>query len=49
MHYCYVYGGKRNMNFHCWLSNISIERLRSEDYIVEIRDYQYTEFKGKVK
>ena len=43
MHYCYVYGGKRNLNFHGWLSNISIEKLRSEYCTVEIRDYQYTE------
>ena len=43
MHYCYVYGGKRNLNFHGWLSNMSIERLRSEDCAVEIRDYQYIE------
>ena len=43
IHYCYVYGGKRNLNFHGWLSNISIEKLRSEGCTVEIRDYQYTE------
>ena len=43
IHYCYVYGGKRNLNFHGWLNNVSIERLRSEDCTVEIRDYQYTE------
>lgn len=42
IHYCYVYGGKRNLNFHGWLSNVSIERFRNEDCIVEIRDYQYT-------
>ena len=46
MHYCYVYGGKRNLNFHGWLSNISIEKLRSEGCTVEIRDYQYTETRG---
>lgn len=43
MHYCYVCGGKRNLNFHGWLSNISIETLRSEGCTVEIRDYQYIE------
>ena len=43
IHYCYVCGGKRNLNFHGWLSNMSIERLRSEDCTVEIRDYQYIE------
>ena len=43
MHYCYVYGSLRNLNFHGWLSNMSIERLRSEGCTVEIRDYWYTE------
>ena len=43
MHYCYVYGGLRNLNFYGWLSNMSIERLRNEGCTVEIRDYWYTE------
>lgn len=38
MHYCYVYGGKRNLNFHGWLNNMSIEMFESEGCIVEIRD-----------
>lgn len=41
LHYCYVYGGKRNLNFHGWLNNLTIERLENEGCTVEIRDYEY--------
>ncbi len=41
MHYCYVYGGKRNLNFHGWLNDITIEKLENEGCTVEIRDYEY--------
>lgn len=41
LHYCYVYGGKRNLNFHGWLNNITIKNLKNEGCIVEIRDYEY--------
>lgn len=38
MHYCYIYGGERELNFHGWLT---IERLRNEGCTVEIQDYEY--------
>lgn len=28
--YCHVFGGIRNLNFHGWLNEITIERLRNE-------------------
>ena len=36
-----MYGGQRNLNFHAWLNDISIERLENEGCTVEIRDYEY--------
>lgn len=41
MHYCYVYGGERCLNFHGWLNGTTIERLENEGCVVEIRDYEY--------
>lgn len=41
LHYCYVYGGKRNLNFHGWLNNITIKNLKNKGCVVEIRDYEY--------
>ena len=41
LHYCYVYGGKRNLNFHGWLNNATIESLENEGCTVEVRDYEY--------
>lgn len=41
MHYCYVYGGKRNLNFHGWLNDITIEKLEDEGCTVEIHTYEY--------
>lgn len=41
LHYCYVYGGERNLNFHAWLSNMTIKRLKSEGCIIKIQDYKY--------
>lgn len=41
MHYCYVYGGKRNLNFHGWLNYLTIKRLESEGCTVEVRDCEY--------
>lgn len=41
MHYCYVYGGKRNLNFHGWLNNTTIKSLENEGCTVEVRDYEY--------
>ena len=29
------------LNFHAWLSDISIERLKNEGCTVKIRDYEY--------
>lgn len=26
--FCYVTGGKDNLNFHAWLSDITIQRLK---------------------
>lgn len=43
MHYCYIYGGPRNLNFHGWLNDMSIERLRNEGCTVELRDCEYAE------
>lgn len=40
MHYCYVCGGERKLNFHGWLSDITIERLRNEGCTVEIWEIQ---------
>lgn len=40
LHYCYVYGGKRNLNFHGWLNNMTIESLENEGCTVEVRDYE---------
>lgn len=28
--YCYVIGGKDNLNFHAWLSDITITRLKND-------------------
>ena len=28
--YCYVTGGKNNLNFHAWLNYITIEKLITE-------------------
>ena len=36
MHYCYVYGGERCLNFHGWLNDMTIERLKNEGCIIEI-------------
>lgn len=41
MHYCYVYGGKRDLNFHGWLNNFTIERLKKEGCIVETLNNEY--------
>lgn len=41
MHYCYIYGGERELNFHGWLNDMTIERLRNEGCTVEIQDYKY--------
>ena len=41
LHYCYVYGGKRNLNFHGWLNNTTIKSLENEGCTVEVRDYEY--------
>ena len=41
MHYCYVYGGKKNLSFHGWLNGTTIERLEKESCVVEIQDYEY--------
>lgn len=49
MHYCYVYGGKRNLNFHGWLNNTSIERLENDGCTVEIRDHEYQVRDGEQK
>ena len=40
LHYCYVYGGKRKLNFHGWLNNMTIESLENEGCTVEVRDYE---------
>ena len=34
--YCYVTGGIKNLNFHAWLSEITIERLKNEGCKIEI-------------
>lgn len=34
--YCYVTGGKRNFNFHGWLSKMTIERLINEGCNVKV-------------
>lgn len=34
--YCYVTGGIRNLNFHAWLNEITIERLKNEGCEIEI-------------
>ena len=41
MHYCYVYGGRRDLNFHGRLNNVSIECLENEGCTVDILDYKY--------
>lgn len=41
LHYCYVYGGKRSLNFHAWLSDMTIKRLKSEGCTIKIQDYKY--------
>lgn len=41
MHYCYVYNKEKQLNFHGWLSNVSIKELELEGSIVEIQDYKY--------
>ena len=34
--YCYVRGGIKNLNFHAWLSEITIERLKNEGCKIKI-------------
>ena len=34
--YCYVIGDIRNLNFHAWLSKITIERLKNEGCKIKI-------------
>lgn len=34
--YCYVTGGIKNLNFHAWLSGITIERLKNEGCKIKI-------------
>lgn len=41
MHYCYVHGGKRNLSFHGWLNNMTIEGLENEGCTVDILDGEY--------
>lgn len=41
LHYCYVHGGKRNLDFHGCLNNVTIENLRNEGCMVKIQDYKY--------
>lgn len=28
--FCHVIGGKNNLNFHAWLSNITIKQLKND-------------------
>ena len=37
--YCYVTGGKRNLNFHGWLNEMTIERLINEGCNIKIIKY----------
>ena len=30
MYYCYVTGGVNNLNFHAWLSTLTIEKLKND-------------------
>lgn len=30
MYYCYVTGGNHNLNFHGWLSSLTISKLKSD-------------------
>ena len=34
--YCYVAGGIRNLNFHAWLNDKTIERLKNDGCKIEI-------------
>lgn len=41
LYYCCVHGGKKNFDFHGWLSNVTIENLKNEGCVVQIQDYKY--------
>lgn len=57
MHYCYVYGGKRNLNFHGWLNYLTIKRLEMEneylkqqnDALMEIKDISVDDIKTLIE